>query len=379
MKILGLILAWERGKDLVNLTKVRASSALPVFGKYRVIDFALTNMVNAGISKIGIITQYNPRSLMDHLGSGKEWDLDRKTGGLFILQPYFSLENRNMGYAGTADSVFQNMTLFRRGNEDHVLIGSGDHVFRIDYNELFRNHLETGADMTIMTTVVEESDLAEGDWTVDTTSSGRVTGWKEYRPDKTVADSGKSTRTIPLGVYFINKYLLKELLYANVPEGKNDLIRDIFIPCSSSISVHEHRFRGYWRDLQTGINLYYKTNMEALQDEVRAELFYKHGTVYTKLKDLPPPKIANTAQIKNSIIADGSIISGKVENSVLFRNTRVFAGAVVKNSVVLESTVIEEGAVVENAVLDKNAIVRSGRTLQGKPSKPASIEKHGVV
>ena len=379
MKVLGLVLAWERGKDLANLTKIRASSALPVFGKYRVIDFALTNMVNAGISKIGIITQYNPRSLMDHLGSGKEWDLDRKTGGLFILQPYFSLENRSMGYAGTADSVFQNMTLFRRGNEDHVLIGSGDHVFRTDYNDLFRSHLETGADMTIMTAELESSALTDGDWMLSSTSSGRVTGWKEYTSqerDTVVADSHK---VVPLGVYFINKYLLKELLYANVPEGKNDLIKDIFVPCSSSITVHEHRFRGYWKNLRAGIDTYYKTNMDALRDEIRHELFYENGTVYTKLKDLPPPKIANTAQIRNSIIADGSIISGKIENSVLFRNARVFAGAVVRNSVILESTVIEEGALVENAVLDKNAIVRSGRSLQGKPNKPASVEKHGVV
>jgi glucose-1-phosphate adenylyltransferase len=147
MKVLGIILAGGRGEYLGPLTQVRTSAALPVFGKYRSIDFTLSNMVNAGISKVGIITQYSPRSLMDHIGSGKEWHLDRKQGGLFILQPYYSPYNPSMGYKGTADAIFQNINILRRGNEDYVMIGSGDHIFKTDLGEVFRYHLETGSDI----------------------------------------------------------------------------------------------------------------------------------------------------------------------------------------------------------------------------------------
>lgn len=379
MKVLGIILAEERGKHLGPLTRVRASAALPVFGKYRAIDFTLSNMVNAGISKIGIVTQYNPRSLMDHIGSGKEWDLDRKNGGVFILQPYYSPQNVSLGYKGTADSLFQNMNLFKRGHEDYALIGSGDHIYKIDYSQLFRKHFESGADITVLTgdPVIEYCDPSGKVDLINSGVGGRITDWKT-RENISVEDL-KNHSGVSLGVYFMNKYLLRELLYATVPEGETDLVEGIIKANVNSMNVVEHRFNGYWRNIKKNVQCYYSTNIDILDERTRHELFYEHGTVFTKLKDLPPPKVTGTATINNSVIADGSIISGKLDRSVIFRNSRIMAGATVKNSVILEGSIIEEGAIVENALLDKSCTIRSGRRLIGTPENPAVVEKHGVV
>ncbi|AKI97306.1 glucose-1-phosphate adenylyltransferase subunit GlgD [Kosmotoga pacifica] len=371
MKVLGLVLAGGRGSKLRPLTNIRASAALPVFGKYRAIDFTLSNMVNAGISKVGIITQYSPRSLMDHIGSGKEWDLDRKQGGLFFLQPFFRLSSETIGYKGTADAIYQNMTILKRGNEDFVLIGSGDHIYKMDFQKLFRAHIDSGTDITVLTVPAGEKPKE-----VVKCVSGRIIGW--YRDSEfPQINEGEYLRE-STGIYFINKFLLRELLFSSVPEGKDNLI-DLFIDNINSLKIMEYMFDGYWRNLTTDIATYFRTNLDILDPEVRSELFYRHGKVYTKLKDLPPPKVTTTGKVMNALVSDGCIISGSVINSVIFRNTRILAGAVVKNSVIMEGCVIEEGARVENVIMDKNSRVRSGRELYGDSGAPAIVEKSGVI
>ena len=377
LKVLGLILAGARGGCLEPLTKVRTIAAVPVYGKYRAIDFSLSNMVNAGISKVGIITQYSPRSLMDHLGSGKEWDLDRKHGGLFILQPIYSRHDESIesfGYRGTADSIFQNMTLLKRGNEDHVLIGSGDHIFKIDFSDLFRKHVESGADVTILTKKMDISHLTEETWTVETDNSGRVLRWK-----KSESDEENGEVLVSLGVYFINKFLLRELLYATVPQNKKDLLKDIIISQNDSMKILSYEYDGYWSNLSWGLENFYNTNMDILNQDIRKELFFKNGRIFTKLKDLPPPEITSIGSIINSLISDGCVISGEVTNSVVSRKTYVRAGATVKNSVIFEGCVIEEGATVENAILDKYCVIRSGSQFIGSNEKPSIAEKDLVV
>ncbi|HPD37290.1 MAG TPA: glucose-1-phosphate adenylyltransferase subunit GlgD [Mesotoga infera] len=375
MKVLGIILAGGRGEYLGPLTQVRTSAALPVFGKYRSIDFTLSNMVNAGISKVGIITQYSPRSLMDHIGSGKEWDLDRKQGGLFILQPYYSPYNPSMGYKGTADAIFQNINILRRGNEDYVMIGSGDHIFKTDLGEVFRYHLETGSDITVLTSS-NIDNYNFGNVSLLKCKEGRVIEWIER--EGPVEDLGGSN-CVALGVYFMNKFLLRELLYSTVPNGENELVKGVIIPNLTSLNVKEYRYNGYWRDIKQSKSCYYRTNLDILNPEIRRELFYEHGRVFTKLKDLPPPKITGTAFISNSVIADGCVVGGRLEDSVLFRDTRVLAGATVKGSVLLEGCIVEEGAYVENVILDKYCTVRSGKSFIGEQSDPTVIEKHGVI
>jgi len=356
LKVLGLILAGEKGKGLGKLTSKRASAAVPIGGKYRAIDFTLSNMVRAGIKKVGVLTQYNPRSLMDHLGSGREWDLDRKRGGLYILQPYVS-ENDQYWYRGTADAMYQNITILRRGSEDYVLIGSGDHVFNFDFNALYDYHMTSMADITIMTKSIEGYD-PKLYGVVKTNSEGKIVKFEEKHPNP---EGDK----INLGVYFVNKKMLMDLLYAAVPNGGYDFVSDIIISNLDMLRIMSYEFTGYWRNAKKSILEYKRINMDMLNQEISHELFYQNGKIFTKLKDLAPPKITSTGSVKNSIVADGSIISGNVVDSVIFRNVEIRSGAVVEDSIVLEGSVIEEGAKINNCILDKNVTIRSERVYKG--------------
>lgn len=373
MRVMGLILSGSGEDNLDKLTAKRTSAAVPVFGKYRAIDFTLSNMVNSGIINVGVLTQYNPRSLMDHLGSGKEWNLDRKRGGLFILQPFMSPENPKMHYEGTADALFQNLTYLRRSAEDFVLIGSGDHIYNTDYRDLFKFHLRNGADVTLLTKTVNK-DLKLSDYgQVITDENGRVTKIYEKVPEH-------HSNKIFLGVYFMNKSFLMELLYANVPNGKYDLLLDIIIPNLSKLRVFSYDFNNYWRNIKKSVKEYYDTNMDILKKEIRDELFYTPDrTIYTKLRDSAPPKININAQIKNSFIADGCIINGVVKNSILSRDIFVGAGAVIEDSIVLQGSVVEEGGIIRKTIIDKNVRVRSGKKMESMGNEISLIEKGAII
>lgn len=371
MKVLGLILAGGKSEKLGKLVYKRASAALPIAGKYRAIDFTLSNMVNSGIIKVGVLTQYNPRSLMDHLGSGKEWDLDRKKGGLFILQPYIGFSGEYW-YKGTADAIFQNMTMLRRGEEDFVLIGSGDHIYKMNFNDLYMYHFSKGADITLVTKELDESYDIKDYGTVLVDKNMRIIQFFEKVKNP-------PSRRAFLGIYFINKHLLMELLYSTVPNGRDDLLLDVILPRLDELNVYAYDFKGYWRNVKKGIDEYFRINMDIINNrEVREELFYKNGKVYTKLKDYPPAKFTANAKVLNSIVADGSIISGSVKDSVLFRGVIVKAGARIENSIIMQGSVIEEGAVVKNAILDKDCHIREGQTLIGE-EEPIVLEKRTII
>lgn len=370
MKVLGLILAGSSKSGIEGLTKKRASAAVPIFGKYRAIDFTLSNFVNSKIKKVGVLTQYYPRSLMDHLGSGKEWDLDRKTGGLFILQPYSRAKEEIPVYKGTADAIFQNMTLLRRGDEDFVLIGSGDHIYNFDFTKLYHYHLSNAADITILTKEVEEDDMINTYGQVIINSEGRIQEFYE-KPEE-----NKSNR-ISLGVYFINKALLIELLYTSIPNGGKDLVHDIIMPNLDKLRVYSYDFKGYWRNIKKSIKTYYDINMDILKDDVRKELFY-NKKIYTKLKDYAPPKININANINNAFIADGTIINGTVRNSIISRGVKIKAGAIVENSIILQDTIISEGTIIKNAIIDKDCEIREGKEIKGE-NNILVVEKGTII
>lgn len=368
LRILGLILAGGKSDKLGALVSKRTSAAVPVFGKYRAIDFTLSNMVNAGINKVGVLTQYNPRSLMDHLGSGKEWDLDRKNGGLFLLQPYLS-EHDEYWYRGTADAIYQNMTLLRRGEESHVLIGSGDHIYKIDFTRVFDFHMSTRADITLLVKKMDSSyDLSQ--YGIVELSGTRIVSIEE-KPQK------PKSNIAFLGIYFLRKQLLMELLYSFVPSGEHDLL-NIIISNLNKLNIQAFVFDGYWRNIKKGITEYLRINMDILNKQIRKELFYNYGKIYTKLKDFPPPKIGLNARVVNSVVSDGCIVNGKVENSVLFRGAVVKAGSTVRRSLIMQECTIEEGALVENAILDKEVIVRQQMKLVGE-NLPSVVEKRTVL
>jgi len=372
VKVLGMIFAGGRGETLGLLTTKRASAALPVAGKYRVIDFTLSNMVASGINRIGVLTQYSPRSLIDHLGSGKEWDLDRKHGGLILLQPYMDINN-SFWYRGTGDAIHQNMTFLRRSEEDYVLIGSGDHIYNFNYGELFNFHFSRGADVTMLYKPLDDSYNLKDYGILQCDADGRITGFEE-KPD-----DPKGNKAF-LGIYFINKYLLMDLLYNTIPLSEGyDILLDVLIPNLERLRFFAYPFPGYWKNIKKGVQEYYHCNMDLLHAEVRKELFYQDVRVHTKLKDLPPPKCTGTAFVKNSIVSDGCIISGRVIHSIVSRGVKVKAGALVENSILLQDTVVEEGAQVKFSILDKECLVRSEKRLIGRKEDLLVFEKGSVI
>ncbi|MFN3283053.1 MAG: glucose-1-phosphate adenylyltransferase family protein, partial [Pseudothermotoga sp.] len=286
----------------------------------------------------------------------------------FILQPYVSQEGSKR-YKATGDAIFQNMTLLRRGEEDYILIGSGDHIYKIDFSRVFDFHLSNDADITLLVKELDDTyNLSQ--YGIVELSGNRITNIEE-KPQKPKTNIGF------LGIYFMNKYLLMELLYNYVTKGETDLL-SIVTSQLDRLRVCGYLFNGYWRNVKKGIDEYFRINMDGLKKEVREELFYKHGKIYTKLKDLPPPKIGSAAVVKNSILSDGCIVNGSVENSILFRGVYVKAGAAIENSVVMQDTVIEEGAIVKNAILDKEVLIRQESRLVGRDSI-AILEKRAVL
>lgn len=372
MRVLGIIFAGGRAESLGLLTTKRASAAVPIAGKYRGIDFTLSNMVSSGISRVGVLTQYNPRSLTDHLGSGKEWDLDRKQGGLFLLQPYVDIENL-FWYRGTADSLRQNITFLKRSVEDYVLIGSGDHIYSCDYSKIFQFHKERDAHITVLYKDMDESYNMTDYGVIDIDENDRVIRFEE-KPEKPFSRKGS------LGVYFINKHLLIDLLYDNVLEKNGyKLLDDVFLGNFKRLKFYAYKFNGYWRNLKKGVSEYYRINMDFLKNDIRKEIFDSEVRVHTKLKDLPPPKATRAACIKNSIISDGSVISGKVINSILSRGVNVKAGAIVENSILLQDTTVKEGSHVKYSIFDKGCLIRSEKKLIGKEDDILVFDKGSVI
>ncbi len=373
MKVLGFILSGSGEDNLRNLTAKRTSAAVPVFGKYRAIDFTLSNMVNSGINKVGVLTQYNPRSLMDHLGSGKEWNLDRKRGGMFILQPFMNTMKNNMYYKGTADAIFQNMTILKKSYEDFVLIGSGDHIYNMDYREMFKQHVRNGADITLVTKKIKDEKF-------DYSQYGQIFKDEESRiTEMHEKSSEKKSNEVFLGIYFINKSLLLELLYSTVPNGQYNLLMDVVIPNIKKLRVFSYEFEGYWRNIKKSVEEYYDINMDILKKGIRKEIFYSGRKIYTKLKDEAPPKININANVSDSFIADGSIINGQVKNSILSRGVIVKAGAIIEDSVIMQDTIIEEGAVIKKSIIDKESTIRERRQLIGSKTQIICVDKNSVI
>jgi glucose-1-phosphate adenylyltransferase len=366
---MGIILTGGKNNRLKELAELRSSTAIPVGGKYRVIDFVLSNMVNSGVTNIGVLTQYSFRSLMDHLGSGKEWDLDRRNEGLFIFPPYLSDEESGW-YKGSADAMFHNITFLKRSFEEYVVVAQGNCVYKMVFDPMLEYHINTNADITIgyrdMTDFPEQELTHMGVMTVE--EDGRVIDFQEKHQNP------KAT-TCSMGIYILKRELLINLLEECASHGKYDFVKDILINKLTALNVYGYKFDGYWRNLST-INAYYRLNMEMLQPQIRKQLFEENGKVYTKVKDEPPAKYNEEAEIKNSIIADGCIVEGTVIDSVLFRGVTIKRDAVIKNSIIMQGTIIEEGVDVDNIIIDKNVVISKGINLKGMPEFPVIVAKN---
>ena len=369
---MGIILTGGKNDRLKELAEMRSSTAVPIGGKYRVIDFVLSNMVNSGIKNIGVLTQYSFRSLMDHLGSGKEWDLDRRNEGLFIFPPYLAGEHSGW-YQGSADAMYHNITFLKRSYEEYVLVAQGNCVYKMLFDDMLDYHIKKNADITIayrdMSDFPREELSFMGVMTMD--ENRRVVDFKEKHknPESTIC---------LMGIYILKRELLIALLEECNSHGKYDFVKDVIINKLPTLNIYGYKFEGYWRNLNS-INAYYRINMEMLNPEIRYQLFEQHGKVYTKVKDEPPAKYNEEAEVRNSIIADGCIIEGTVINSVLFRGVTIKRNAVVKDCIIMQDSVIEEDVDIESLIIDKNVYLSKGIRLKGMVNFPITIGKNAVI
>ena len=353
--MLAVILAGGQGERLSILSAMRAKPAVPFGGKYRIIDFALSNCVNSDIHNVVVLTQYNPRSLNDHIGVGRPWDLDRTKGGIRMLQPYISRERGNEWYRGTADAVLQNLQVIREDGPELVLILAGDHVYKMDYGPFIQAHRRRRADVTIAVRPVPIGDahrfgiLALGE-------DSQVAEWQE-KPRQPKSDLAS------MGIYVFSTKALFEWL----SEGRTDFGRDV-IPqmLDGGARVFGYRFDDYWQDVGT-VESYWQANMDLLEEQPALDLYDREWLIHTKSEERAPAKITPTANVHRSLVSHGCIVAGTVERSLLSPGVRVEVGAVVRDSIILFDTVIGAGAIVDRAIVDKevvigpNAVIGEGR------------------
>jgi len=369
---MGIIMGGSKNSRLKEISLIRSVSAIPVGGKYRAIDFILSNMVNSAITNIGVLAQYSFRSLMDHLGSGKEWDLDRRKNGLYIFPPYLSDEDTGW-YRGSADALYKNLSFLEKSDEDYVMIASGNCIFKMNFDKIQEFHLASGADVTML--YREMNDFSTDDLSllgiITLDSSSRVIDIQE-KPQNPLTKNGS------MGIYYMKRSLLISLLKESAAHADYDLLMDVFIKKLDSLKIFGYRFDGYWRNLST-IQMYYDCNMDMLNPDIRHELFIQHGKTYTKVKDEAPAKYNDEAEVKNSIIADGCIIEGDIQNSVLFRGVKVKKGARIRDSIIMQGSIIEEAAKLQNVILDKNVTITYGKCLKGEKTWPLIVSKNVIV
>ena len=370
MKAIGIILAGGNNDGRLGvLTDHRAAAALPIGSCYRAIDFTLSNMSNSGIGKVAVLTQYNSRSLRDHLMSSKWWDFGRKQGGLFVFTPYTSNAGSTW-FRGTADSIYQNMTFLKRSNEEYVVITSGDSVYKMDYRKVLEYHKEKNADITVVYQKMTGKDLSKfGILQMD--ADNKLEGFEE-KPEQPKSDAAS------LGIYVISRTLLINLLNQIIPEGRYSLVKDIIIRFIHTLKIYVYEYDGYWNAIGTGIAAYFETNMDFLKKDIRDHFINEYPYIETKPKDEPPAKYNRGADVTDSIVGSGAIFDGKVEHSVVFRRVRVGKGAAVRNSILMEGCQIGENCVVENAIFDKEVVLSAGQRVIGVSSEEPAVLKKGT-
>jgi len=350
-KVLALVLAGGEGKRLSVLAERRAKPAVPFAGKYRIIDFTLSNCVNSGINTVAVVPQYNPRSLARHIGAGKPWDLDRVIGGINLLYPFVSTNGEMHWYRGTADAVYHNLRFIQDSRVDEVLILSGDHVYTMHYEEMIRFHRQQGADITIGVTEVPWDETNRfGIVLLD--EAGRVTGFDE-KPAQARSNLAS------MGIYVFNKDVLFRVLEDAYRRGLRDFGGQIIPDSIDKCLIYGHKYEGYWRDVGT-VEAYWQANMDLVVDLPPFNLYDPETEVRTLSVDMPPVKVGPRARVSRSLISNGCIINGNVSDSVLSPHVYVEEGANVMNSIVFHDTVISRDATVDRSIIDKECHVGPG-------------------
>ncbi|MCL2055829.1 MAG: glucose-1-phosphate adenylyltransferase [Oscillospiraceae bacterium] len=370
-KLIAMILAGGQGSRLYCLTRSLAKPAVPFGGKYRIIDFPLSNCVNSGIDTVGVLTQYQPLILNEYIGNGQPWDLDRMGGGVFVLPPYQTSAGSDW-YSGSANAVYQNMNFIDRYNPDYVLILGGDNIYKQDYSKMLEYHIEKNADVTIDVLEVPREEASRFG-IMNTNADGSVYEFEEKpaEPKSLLASMGN---------YLFKTDVLRKFLTddAKNPDSVNDFGKNI-IPSllENGKRLFAYTFDGYWKDVGT-IDSLWEANMDLLDPSVPLDLTDSDWKIYARNPGRPPQYIGKNAFVQNSIVSEGVEVDGEVDFSVLFPGVTVEEGAKVLDSIIMPGTVVKSGAVVQYAIVAENCVVGAGAVVGQRPENMPDIENWGV-
>lgn len=369
-KILGVIFANMHEDVVPELTRKRTMGSVMFGGRYRLIDFTLSNMANSGIDEVGVITKSNYQSLLDHLGSGREWDMSRKNGGLHLLPP-FSSETSGM-YRGRLEALYGISDFVNHSDADYIILSDCDVVTSIDYNAVFDAHIKSGADITaVYASAILDAETAAHSNVFGIDETGRVN-------NVLINPQLSGEANVSLNAYIISKKLLTVLVNEGAAKGFYSFAKSVLQSRCNEFKIMGYKHEGYFSKI-TSIKSYYDANMALLNTENRKKLFLDKSPVYTKIRDNPPAKFAIGAKVTNSLIADGCIIEGTVENSILFRGAKVGKGSVVKNSIVMQDGVIGKDCVIDCLITDKVVNISDGKILTGSANYPVYIGKGAKI
>lgn len=366
--IVGIIFSNAYDECLPELTGLRTMGSVPFAGRYRLIDFALSNMVNAGIEKVGVMTKSNYQSLMDHLGTGKPWDLSRKTEGMFLLPPFSTAEQGSN--VDKIASLKGAMGFISRSTEEYILFSDCNAVFNVDTRELMDFHTEKDADITILYKN-GNSPALQDTMIMDVNSDGRV-------EKVSFAPAGAENVNYSLNMILMKKSLLERLMNEAISQNYNDFESDIIQKNTGKLKIYGFEFKNYSVTIDS-MATYFNANMSLLNPDNCRDLFNAERPVYTKIKDEVPTTYGIVSKVKNSLVASGCIIEGEVENSIIFRGARIEKGAVVKNSIVMQDTYVAQNSVLNCVVADKSVVVTPNKTLSGAENYPVYIGKAIVI
>lgn len=371
-EVVAMLLAGGQGSRLGVLTRNLAKPAVPFGGKYRIIDFPLSNCVNSGIETVGVLTQYQPLELNDYIGNGQPWDLDSNNAGVHVLPPY-QKQKKTDWYKGTANAIYQNIPFIERYNPDYVVVLSGDHIYKMDYSKMLNFHKEKNAACTI---AVYEVPMAEASrfGILNTNEDGSIYEFDE-KPKK--PKSNKAS----MGIYVFTWEKLRKYLEEdeNDPKSQNDFGKNV-LPAmlNAGESMFAYRFEGYWKDVGT-IESLWESNMDLLNPNIPLDLNDPEWRIYSRNPVMPPHYVAKGATIQNSLAAEGCNVYGTVDFSVLFAGVYVAPGAVVRDSIIMPGSRIEEGATVQYAIVAENSVVGANSVVGQRPEDMENKEDWGVA
>ncbi len=365
---LGIIMAGNNSLELGEITKPRPVGAVPVASRYRIVDFMLSNMVNSGIERVGIPTQTHYRSLMDHLGSGGAWDLNRKRHGLVVLPPYMGGGGEAQGDLDVLNSI---LDYVKNSNRRYVLITGCDMIFNTTFDDMLEAHKRNKADITVMYHNMPDCSELVHHVGLKTDETDRIV---DIEIDPIRAFSSQ----ISMGIYLMEREFLEYHLNRCLSRGLHDFAKDILLREKDRLRIFGYEYKGYVGRVYN-IASYYSCNMDMLKPEITGELFDGKEPVFTKVKDQVPTIYGEEANVKNSMVADGCIINGTVENCIIFRGVQIEEGTTIKNSIIMQNSLIQAGVTLNHAILDKSVIVRKNKTLIGQENYPVVVGKNTVV